>query len=125
MIAPAIGYTKILVCDNQLETRTHLGQVLMDAGYQPLIAKNMDEVVPLIESENPKLLLLEVTESNENVFQVASYLRQSGMEIPMFFMTSNHDTLSCVYSMVVGAAGYFRKPIDTEELLCRIEDVIA
>src|SRR5260221_6659262 len=98
MIAPNIAYKKILVCDNQLETRTHLRQVLMDAGYQPLIAQNMDEVVPLIESENPKLLLLEVTDSNENVVQVASYLRQSGMEIPMFFMTSNHDTLSCDYS---------------------------
>jgi DNA-binding response OmpR family regulator len=124
MIAPATAFAKILICDNQQDTRAQLRQVLSDAGYHPVITKTLPEVFPLIDSEQPKLLLLGITDSNEQVLHMASYLRHRGIDIPFFFLTSKHDTLSCAYSIAVGAAGYFKKPINKVDLLCRIEEIL-
>jgi len=124
-MATMTALKQVIVCDNECDIREMLGKVVEFAGYQPLLAENMAEVIGYIRTEKPELLLLDIRMPDNDGFDVAELLRRHGNNIPIIFITA-HDNLFCrTYSPAVGAVGYLTKPIDVDLLLDRLNAVLS
>lgn len=115
---------QIIVCDDEHDIRDFLKFFLHQNGYEPLLASDIKEVFHLIDTKQPRLILLDIRMPEQDGFEIAETLRRQGNNIPIIFITA-HDNMFCrVYSPTVGAVGYFTKPLDTDALLHRIEQVL-
>ena len=120
----ATAVQQIIVCDDEHDIRDFLHFFLRQHGYEPLLATDMKEVLHFIKTQKPKLILLDIRMPEQDGFEVAETLRRHGNGIPIIFITA-HDNMFCrVYSPTVGAVGYFTKPLDTDALIRRIEQVM-
>ena len=115
---------QIIVCDDEDDIREFFCFFLKQNGYEPLLAKDIKDILHYIDTRNPRLLLLDIRLPEQDGFEIAETLRRHGNKIPIIFITA-HDNMFCrVYSPTVGAVGYFTKPVDTDALLHRIEKVL-
>lgn len=115
---------QIIVCDDEVDIRDFLQFFLRQHGYEPLLACDMQEVLNFIDTRKPRLILLDIRMPDQDGFEIAEALRVRGNSIPIVFITA-HDNMFCrVYSPTVGAVGYFTKPLDTDALIRRIEQVM-
>jgi len=68
--------------------------------------------------------LLDVNLPYESGFDMLKKLRASGDTTPAIFITSRNDKDSLVEGFEVGADDYLKKPVDLDELHCRIEALL-
>lgn len=68
--------------------------------------------------------LLDVNLPYESGFDMLKKLRASGDTTPAMFITSRNDKDSLVEGFEVGADDYLKKPVDLDELYCRIEALL-
>jgi DNA-binding response OmpR family regulator len=68
--------------------------------------------------------LLDVNLPYESGFDMLKKLRASGDTTPAIFITSRNDKGSLVEGYEVGADDYLKKPVDLDELHCRIEALL-
>jgi DNA-binding response OmpR family regulator len=68
--------------------------------------------------------LLDVNLPYESGFDMLRKLRASGDTTPAIFITSRNDKGSLVEGYEVGADDYLKKPVDLDELHCRIEALL-
>jgi DNA-binding response OmpR family regulator len=116
---------EIIVCDDDEDILDYLCALLKEAGYAPLKARGMYEVFPYIRNREPRLLLLDIRMPDYDGFEVAETLRRNSVVIPIIFLTAHDNMFSRVYSPIVGASGFFTKPIDDTALLERIQQLVA
>jgi DNA-binding response OmpR family regulator len=120
----ASAVQQIIVCDDERDIRDFLHFFLRQHGYEPLLAGDMKGVLNYIKTQKPRLILLDIRMPEQDGFEIAETLRRHGNGIPIIFITA-HDNMFCrVYSPTVGAVGYFTKPLDTDALIRRIEQVM-
>ncbi|MGW8168888.1 MAG: response regulator transcription factor [Sulfurovaceae bacterium] len=68
--------------------------------------------------------LLDVKLPYESGFDMLSKLRNSGDMTPAMFITSKSDTASLQEGFDAGADDYLKKPVDLDELLCRVRALL-
>lgn len=68
--------------------------------------------------------LLDVNLPYESGFDMLKKLRASGDTTPAMFITSRNDKNSLVEGYEVGADDYLKKPVDLDELHCRIDALL-
>ncbi len=68
--------------------------------------------------------VLDVNLPYESGFEMLQKLRDGGDTTPAMFVTSKNDTRSLVEGFGVGADDYLKKPVDLDELHCRIEALL-
>ena len=124
MTTHAIATKEIIVCDDDEDILEYLRVLLLTEGYTPLIARGMYDVFPYIRNNEPRLLLLDIRMPEYDGFEVAETLRRNGVQMPIIFLTAHDNMFSRVYSPLVGATGFFTKPIDANALLERIRQII-
>lgn len=124
MTATAVETKQVIVCDDEADIRDFLGFFLTQSGYEPLIARDIYDIRHYIKFEQPRLLLLDIRMPEQDGFEVAECLKAHNEAIPIIFITAHDNKFSRVYSPAIGAVGYFKKPLDTDALLRRMEDVI-
>lgn len=116
---------KILIVDDNEADRMIIKRFLDKAGYEKiLLAKNAEESLKKAETEKPDLVLLDILMPDldgittltklKNNYKVRSIIMVSALADP----TTIHD------SGLFGVAEYITKPIHSEELVTKIEQVL-
>ena len=72
----------------------------------------------------PDLLVLDVMLPDMDGFTVTRRLRQSGLHIPVVFLTARDDTSDKITGLTVGGDDYVTKPFSLEEVVARIRAVL-
>ena len=112
--------TRILVVDDDLQTLRYLRRTLDDAGYQPVVTSDPSQVITLVETEEPDLVLLDVMLPGTSGFDLLQHIREvSG--VPVIFLTASNQDDHVVRGLKMGADDYMTKPFSPSELLARIE----
>ena len=122
---------KILIADDSRIILKTLSNDLSAHGYQVLTADNGGEAVRLARGEKPDLILLDINFPPDighgggvawDGFLIMDWLRRmdEAKDIPVFIITGGDPERFKARSMAAGAAGFFRKPINNEELLVAI-----
>ena len=87
---------------------------IVDSVFDPYSA------LDLTYERNYELYLFDVNLPYESGFELLEKLRSSGNMTPAIFLTSRDDKESLKDGFSSGADDYMKKPIDLDELLCRI-----
>jgi len=120
----AEGGKDILVVDDEAHIRELLRQELEARKYRVHEAKDGLEAVEQAKKERPDLIILDVMMPGINGFDVAAVLKNdpATMDIPIIIHSIVDDVAR---GLRIGVDRYLKKPVDPEELLRNIGDLLS
>lgn len=112
----------LLIVDDVPANVSVLFDFLIAAGFRVLVAQDGKRAIQKASYAQPDLILLDVMMPGMDGFEVCAILKSqpTTQEIPIIFMTALADTVDKVKGFGLGAADYITKPIQSEEVLARI-----
>ncbi|MGZ3449807.1 MAG: response regulator [Polyangiales bacterium] len=114
----------ILVADDDPETVSVLVEALTFRGYRVVTARDGKEALERVESDHPRLVLLDMTMPVMDGWAFAKALHERhGRAIPIVVMTALED--SQLRADELGAEGALGKPFDLQDLFDVVEDMLA
>ena len=120
--------TKILVVDDEANVQRLLQYTLKQAGYTVAVAGDGLEALKLWASEQPGLILLDVSLPKLDGYGVAERIRSDEggkSHVPIIMLTSEKEVEQKVRGLRAGADDYLIKPFHPAELLARIKSLLA
>jgi DNA-binding response OmpR family regulator len=116
---------KVLVVEDDAKIAAALRVRLSAAGYGVVTAGDGFTGLKMTMTHNPDLILLDIMMPVGMGFSVAERLRDLGLgEIPIIFITASKRTGLRKTAQQLGAAGFFEKPYDADELLSAIHLIL-
>lgn len=115
---------RILVADDDKNTRLLFKALLEGAGYTVLLASNGEEALSLIESEHVDLVVLDVMMPRLDGYSFTESVRASGSALPILMVSAKQLPKDKHRGFIVGTDDYMTKPIDDEEFLYRIKALL-
>jgi CheY-like chemotaxis protein len=99
---------------------------LQAAGYRVSAARDAVLAELMATKLRPELILLDIILPGDSGLLVAERLRNTAATagIPLMFLTASSQAGLREQAMALGAAGFFEKPYEAEELLASIDEVL-
>lgn len=99
-----------------------LRKLLKEEGFKVLIAQDGLQGIDRAKYTQPDLILLDIMMPGMDGFEVCSHLKsqENTKDIPIIFMTALSDPADKVKGLTLGAVDYVTKPIQTQEVLARV-----
>ncbi len=120
---------RILVVDDDPDIRYAVSLCLRQHGYEVQTASNRAEGMAAIAASAPDLLVLDVMmELPDDGLAMAQELRRSGATLPIVMLTSVGKVTGMEFdqhSELVPVDAFFEKPVRPEDLLRRLEELLA
>lgn len=110
---------KILAVDDEIYTLRYLRNVLLEAGYVPIVADSADEALRLAAAERPSLALLDIMMPRVNGFDLMERIRRTS-DVPVIFLSAHNGDANVERALALGADDYIIKPFSPTELTARI-----
>jgi CheY-like chemotaxis protein len=110
---------RVLVVDDELDTREMIGTLLMDESASGHLAGSVAEAVRLLERERVDLLISDLAMPGEDGYALIARLRglPRGSEVPAIALTGHARAEVRAEVMRAGFDLHLPKPVDPEELL--------
>jgi DNA-binding response OmpR family regulator len=117
----------IVIADDDADVLDLVRFRLEQGGYETAAADDGEEALRLARERHPDLCVLDVMMPRMNGFQVVEALRADGATeaIPVLLLTATVQDKDISRGFEVGANDYLRKPFDPQELLARVEALLA
>jgi two-component system cell cycle response regulator DivK len=117
---------KILVVDDNQDSRELVVKVLKNRGYEMVEAVDGEEAIEKVIAERPDLILLDISIPKLNGYEVT--LRLKNMEefkdIPVVALTAHAMKGDRMKALEAGCEGYITKPINVRELPAQVKSFI-
>jgi DNA-binding response OmpR family regulator len=116
----------ILLVDDDEGLRALVGIMLKRAGYNVQQAESGDDAVAMLESGLPDLFIVDVMMPGMNGFELCRHLRATPetAQHPILLLSAKTDNDSMMEGLSSGANLYLHKPIESAELIARIEQFL-
>lgn len=114
----------ILIVDDETEMADTCARVLRAFGFKCLVAYDSAKALALIDSERPALVVSDITLHNSDGFEIARYVHQKSLKIPVVLMTAYHMPDMALSAHAAGAAAYLRKPFPNAELVSIVKSLL-
>ncbi len=117
--------TVLIVDDSPTELHILKG-FLESAGYTVLLAENAESGIEMARNSKPDLVLMDVVRPGLNGFQASRQLSRDPEtgDIPVIMVTTKDQETDRTWGLRQGAKEYIIKPVERDELLSRIKDVL-
>jgi len=118
---------KIFVADDQEQVLSMLKDFLVSKGYEVMGSKDPKQLVKLIKSSKPNLILLDLLMPDLDGFEICRILNNEPEEqtIPIIIMSGLSDLVDIKRAYTLGVVGYIVKPFDLNAVAAEIEKAIA
>jgi CheY-like chemotaxis protein len=127
---------KILIVDDEPDIVSYLEMILQDNGYETLVAGNGNEALERVRSEKLDLVTLDISmpEASGTRFYKEVKTDPELAGIPVFIVTGvtgmggdkyAYENFISNRSLVPAPEGYFPKPIEREEFVKAVNEVLA
>ena len=111
---------KLLVADDDPSIRTLLCTFLEGEGFHTMEARSGAEVLEVLESERPDLILMDVRMPKMTGIEVLEKLKEDNIEVPVLVMTAHGTATTAITAIQLGAFDYIAKPFELENVLLTI-----
>ena len=111
---------RILAVDDEPQVLWLLRNILSEHGYKLLGAGNPEEMMRLLETEQPHLILLDLMLPGTSGFELMGRTREVLSDVPIIFLSANDQEENVVRALSMGAEDYIVKPFSSTELLARV-----
>ena len=117
---------KIIIVDDDRETRELLAMALQMEDFEVTQAANGLRLISTLHVDQPDLILLDVNMSWIDGFELCRAVRKNEdfKDIPVIFISARSSTADVKRGIEAGAADYFTKPIELQTLIARIKELI-
>lgn len=114
---------KVLIVDDSKTELMFLTDILQKNGMSVRTAEGADEALRRLAEDKPDLILMDVVMPGQNGFQLTRSINRTPeySGIPIIICTSKSLETDRVWGMRQGARDYITKPVDTAELLLKIQ----
>ena len=120
---------RILVVDDDPDIRFAVSLCLRKEGYDVQTAATRSEGMAALKSDRPDLLILDVMmEQPDDGIAMAQELRRTGQSLPIVMLTSVGKVTGMHFdkdSELVPVDAFFEKPVRPEELLHKVQELLA
>ncbi|MCJ7669460.1 MAG: response regulator [Dehalococcoidia bacterium] len=126
--------TKILVIDDDPDVHTVVKKILEPKSYEVISAYDGSEGLRKVVEERPALIILDVIMPGKHGFDVCHELKTDEKyhffsNIPVLMLTVYPEDrekmhLSMREGMMMEAEDYLQKPVDPQELVKRVEELL-
>jgi twitching motility two-component system response regulator PilH len=117
---------KIMVVDDSPTERFFIADLLAKRGYVVVTAESGVEALAKIRLERPSLVVMDVVMPGASGFQVVRTPTRDPetQSIPVILCTSKSAETDRIWGLRQGARDYVTKPVNAEELLAKIADLV-
>jgi DNA-binding response OmpR family regulator len=118
----------ILVVEDIPNVLELLEVTLRFQGYEVISAQNGEEALKILEKETPALIITDILMPKLDGFALVQKLRSDPktLMIPVIFLSATYVTPEDrAFAMSLGASRFIEKPIDTEEFLLTIAELMS
>jgi two-component system, chemotaxis family, response regulator PixH len=120
-----MGYT--LVVDDSATERAIITGCLQEVGINVSVALSGEEALAKIQQDSPDLIVLDVVLPGRSGFEICRELKSSDQtnKIPIILCSTKGTEIDKFWGMKQGANAYILKPINQEELIGKVQELIA
>jgi CheY-like chemotaxis protein len=119
----------VLVVDDDPDAREYLSTVLQDNGFLTITANDGVEAITALEEQVPDLVALDITMPEKSGVAVYRRLREDERlkDVPVIIVTGISEEFERFIStrrQVPPPEGYISKPVDADEFVRKVNDLI-
>ena len=115
---------RILVVDDDKNTRLFLKAVLEGANYTVSTASDGLEALSVMDKEHIDLAIVDIMMPNMDGYELTKAIRESQNNLPILMVSAKQLPVDKHKGFLVGTDDYMTKPIDDEEMLLRIKALL-
>jgi two-component system, NtrC family, response regulator len=130
--APAVTVPgKILVIDDNPIIQRTIYFALRDKGYKVFMSGEIADALNIVRKEQPDLILLDINfppdAASRDGFWALDWMQRmdEAKDIPIVVISGDAPEKSSARAIAAGAAAYFHKPINKDELAAAIAGLLA
>ena len=114
----------ILVVDDDRNTRMYFEAVLKNNNYNVSVAKDGEEALKIMDSEQIDLIVLDVMMPKIDGYEFTGTLRECNNNLPILMVSAKQMPADKNKGFAVGIDDYMTKPVDQDEFLYRIKALL-
>lgn len=114
----------VLVVDDEERIRSSLRGILSDEGFRVVDTGDAPNVLTLLETENPALVLLDVWMPEIDGIELLRRIKSQKPSVPVIMISGHANIQSAVAATKLGAADFIQKPFSMSGLLASISRAI-
>jgi len=122
-MSPA-GGRRILLVEDDPETREVVARALVDDGHQVVTADRGEAGTRALKAGDIAAVILDVFLPDASGFDLCRSWRSAGMRLPVLMLTARTDVSSRVKGLDAGADDYLGKPFALSELRARLRALL-
>jgi len=115
---------KILVVEDDENTRKLMSAVLRKNRFEVLLANDGFAALDIMDKEHVDLILLDLMMPNMDGYELTRLLRLSWSNLPILMVTAKHEAWDKRQGFLAGTDDYMTKPVDVEEMVLRIKALL-
>ena len=115
---------RILVVDDDRNTRKLFTEILVAEGYEVVSAGNGVEALECMEREQIHLAVVDVMMPEMDGLEFTQLLRQANENLPTLMVCAKARSSDIKAGLRAGSDDYMTKPIDPEEMVLRIKALL-
>ncbi len=116
--------SSILIVEDDLTYSLMLTTWLGKKGFQTHAVSSVADAKQQLSKSPVDLILSDLRLPDEDGMNLLKWLKEQGMDIPLIMMTGYAEIQTAVQAMKWGAADYIAKPINPEDLLRKIKELL-
>jgi len=116
---------KIFYVEDEIFLSKIIKESLESRGYEVCLVRDGRFAEEEFLAFQPDICVLDVMLPNKDGFEIGTMVKESSPETPIIFLTAKDQTQDVLQGFKIGANDYIRKPCSIEELIIRIENLLA
>ena len=116
-----IGPRQLLIVDDDQEFAESITDILIPAGYAPIIADRPETAAIAIKTHTPAVALIDVRLRGMSGVELLARLKTERPDLVVVMMTAHADTQTAINALRKGAYDYCDKNCDPDELIAALD----
>ncbi|MHC4861965.1 MAG: response regulator [Planctomycetota bacterium] len=121
-----MSYDKVLIVDDEKLILISTRIVLESVGYSAITAASGEEAISMAFEQRPGLILLDIMMPGIDGWETLSRLKEAPetKDIPVIIFTAREHSRGKHLAREMGAADYFQKPFEPDELIEIVQEYL-
>ena len=120
-----VSKTKILYVEDEPFLGRIVKESLESRDYEVFSTSEGSQALSVFAQAQPDICVLDIMLPKKDGYSIAKDIRQINSDVPIIFVTAKTQTEDVVKGFEVGGNDYIRKPFSMEELIVRIDNLLA
>jgi len=116
--------TSVLIVDDEQEIRDSLSEVLTDEDYLTYTAENGEVALSMLEEQHFDIIISDIKMPKLDGVTLLRKVKEQAPDTFVILITSYGSTETAIEAMRHGAIDYVLKPLDFDELILRIKNIV-